>query len=83
VHEPPTVVQEVGGFGVEDAVSLSIRKLTVVPSGAFTNVPVPVSCCTVAVNVWFVPTSFVASNGEIEIFASTTARGSHGPSSAR
>ncbi len=49
----------------------TIENVTFVPSGAFTNVPVPVSCLTVAVNVCDVPTSFVAVNGLIEILAST------------
>src|SRR5262249_20662941 len=64
---PPAVVQLAG---LTEPGPLTTVKLITVPSGAFTK-PLPSFTFTCAVNVCGVPTSFVAVNGEIWMFAST------------
>src|SRR5260370_1318409 len=73
---PPEVVHgfaDVNAPGPE-----SIVKLIWVPSSAFVK-PVPSLTSTCAVKVCVAPTRFTPF-GVIEIFASTTFNGSHGPS---
>jgi len=67
---PPVVVQVLTPpTKVAPAVLFDRLNVTSVPSGAFTN-PLPVFCCTVAVNVCGDPTALVAVSGLIVIFAS-------------
>ena len=53
------------------ALLFSRVKVTRVPSGAFPNVPVPVSCWTVAVMTCSSLTSLVAVSGLTVMYAST------------
>ena len=83
---PPQLLPSSGVVKAAPAVLLSSVKITQVPLGAGPK-PVapspgapaasPSSCCTVAVIVCAVPTSFVAVSGLTAIFASTTCNGSH------
>ena len=59
----------------------TIVKLTEVPAGAGVK-PVPGLALTCAVKTCVLPTGLIAVCGEIWMFASTTASGSHGPSDA-
>ena len=71
LQEPAVVVQVLTPpTKVAPAVLFDRLNVTSVPSGAFTN-PLPVFCCTVAVNVCGDPTALVAVCGVIEMFKST------------
>src|SRR5262245_66567193 len=80
LQEPPLVWQSSGPVNEPTDPGLRV-KLTLVPFGGATNPPpVPALTNTCAVYVWVVLGGLVASVGVIVMYASTTVRGSHGPS---
>src|SRR5262249_25678692 len=83
-HVPPLKVAvapfEFVSDVVTDAPAAGPKPVTASPPGAPAGRPS--SCCTVTVNVCVAPTSFVPL-GAIEIRASTTCSGSHGPVEGR